>query len=88
MNTFNLKIVSVDNIVVDEAVTYCAVVTPKGKIGFKAHHEAFVSTLEENSKIEYRFESGESKDTEIANGLFSFKENSCTILALFKTHPN
>lgn len=83
MNTFNLKIVSIDKLILDESVTDCIVETSKGKIGFKAHHEAFVSTLEKNSKIEYRLESGEKKDVEIASGLFAFKDNSCTLLALF-----
>ncbi len=83
MNTFNLKIVSIDNLLLDEAVSYCIVETAKGKLGFKAHHEAFVSTLEKDSKVEYRLESGEMKSVNIANGLFSFKNNSCTLLVLF-----
>jgi F0F1-type ATP synthase epsilon subunit len=83
MNDFNLKIVSFDKIVVDESVTYCAVYTPKGKIGFKAHHEAFVSTLREKSAVEYTLASGESKSVDIDNGLFSFKDNNATLLAGF-----
>ena len=86
MNTFNLKIVSFDKLVLDEPVTYCTVFTPKGKIGFKAHHEAFVSTLAEGSKVEYQLASGERRDVCVANGLFSFKDNICTLLALFEEH--
>ena len=83
MNSFNFKIVSFDKLVLDESVKSCTVFTPKGKIGFKAHHEAFVSTLKENSVVEYQLESGEVRDVTVANGLFSFKDNTCTLLALF-----
>jgi len=81
---FNLKIVSFDKIVVDEAVTYCRVCTPKGEIGFKAHHEAFVSTLKDNSIVEYTLISGESKSIVVFNGLFSFKDNSSTLVGVFE----
>ena len=88
MNVFHLKILSFDKLVLDEAVTYCSVFTPTGKIGFKAHHEAFVSTLAEGSKVEYQLASGEHRDVYVANGLFSFKDNICTLLALFEEHTD
>ena len=80
MNTFNLKIVSFDKVVIDKPVVYCTVFTPSGKIGFKARHEAFVSVLKENSKVEYILENDESATFDVPNGLFSFKDNSCTLL--------
>jgi len=88
MNDFNLKIVSFDKIVLDEPVIYCTVYTPKGKIGVKAHHEAFVSTLKENSFVEYTLVSGELKSIKIANGLFSFKDNQSTVLAGFEENKH
>ena len=88
MNSFHLKILSFDKLLLDEAVTYCSVFTPKGKIGFKAHHEAFVSTLAEGSKVEYELLSGERRDISVESGLFSFKDNICTLLALFKDNKN
>jgi F0F1-type ATP synthase epsilon subunit len=79
MNTFNLKIVSFEKIFLDEPVTYCAIYTSTGKIGFKANHEAFMSVLKENSQIEYTLKSGSQKKVALLNGLFTFKDNACTI---------
>ena len=79
-NSFQLKIITFDKILLNETAVYCAVNTGKGKIAFKARHEPFVSTLQKNSKIEYTLENDEQSYIEISNGLFSFRDNKCTIL--------
>ena len=86
MNAFNLKIVSFEQIFIDEPVTYCAIHTSTGKIGFKARHEAFMSVLKENSNIEYTLKSGSKKKINLLNGLLAFKDNSCTITIFQKNN--
>ena len=79
MNSFNLNIVSFDKIIVDEAATYCSIITDAGKMGFEARHEPFVSVLKSNSKVEFKTAAGEQKSIEVVNGLFSFENGNCTI---------
>lgn len=79
MNFFNLKIVTFDKVLIDEQASYCAVFTRSGKMGFEARHEAFVSVLKDNSRIEYKSKSGKNGLLEIKNGLFEFSDNSCTV---------
>ena len=79
MNTFSLQIVSFNKALVDEQAAYCAVETATGKIGFKAHHEPFVSVLQNDSEIEYQIASKGVQKVKIQNGLFSFIDNKCSI---------
>lgn len=79
MDSFNLKIVSFEKVLLNKPVLYCAIYTETGKIGFEARHETFVSTLKEGSRIEYRDESGKEDSLQVKNGLFLFKDNSCII---------
>ncbi len=78
MNTFKLKIVSLDKTFFDGEAVYCSVVTKSGKIGFKAHHEPFVSVIKNNSQIEYQDQSGKKESVKITGGLFAFENNECT----------
>lgn len=79
MNSFNLKIVTFDKILFEGDVLYCAIRTLEGKFGFKARHEAFVTVLKENSSIECKLRDQHTKKIDISNGLFVFRNNSCTI---------
>ena len=79
MKKFKLKIVSFSRVTFEGLATYCSIITPGGKIGFKANHEPFVSVLKDNSVIEYQIDSGKKERVEIQNGLFAFDKNECTI---------
>jgi len=79
MDTFNLKIVSFDKILLEKEVVYCAIYTETGKTGFKFRHESFVTVLQENSSIEYDDFEGDNGNIPILNGLFSFRDNHCII---------
>lgn len=79
MNCFNLKIISLNKLIFNGSARHCLISAKSGSMGFEARHEPFVSVLEDNSKIVFQPESGNSESIEVQNGLIAFKNNNCLI---------
>lgn len=79
MNTFTLTIVACKAVVFKGQARLCRVVTSEGAIGLEARHEPLLAVLKEGSDIVYTDATGKAFSIAVANGLLSFKENTCTI---------
>ena len=82
MKTFKLIVISDSKTLFSGKILYCSVRTPSGSMGFEANHEPFLTTLEEGSDIEVKDASSKTTTLTIEKGLFSFRDNLCTITVL------
>ncbi len=51
-------------------------------MGFEANHEPFLCTLKEGSAIQVKDAASKETEITIANGMLSFKNNSCIVTVL------
>ena len=81
MRTFKLLIISSKETIFDGEAQCCRVVTDSGSMGFEAMHEPMVAILKKDTDIHIRDAEGKSSLVPIAEGILSFKDNTCTITA-------
>ena len=82
MQTFTLTIVSDSKTRFNGPALYCSVTTLSGSMGFEANHEPFLCTLKEGSAIQVKDAASKETEITIANGMLSFKNNSCIVTVL------
>lgn len=79
MRTFKLLIISSDEAIFDDEAQYCKITTEIGSIGFEAMHEPMIAVLRKNTDIHLRDAEGKSRLIPVAEGILSFKNNTCSI---------
>ncbi len=84
MKTFSLTIISDTKLIFKGKALYCGVTTLTGSLGLEAFHEPLLGILKDNSEINYTVKSGGQSSVAVENGMFSFKNNTCTITVQIK----
>jgi len=82
VDTFKLTIVSDSKTLYSGQAVFCSITTLSGSMGFEANHEPFLCTLKEGSAIQVKDAASKETEITIANGMLSFKNNSCIVTVL------
>ncbi len=80
MKTFDLTLLTSQEVIFKGRAAYCGAVTLSGSIGFEADHEPFLGILQPESEIHYRENEKPDHTVKIADGMITFRNNCCTIL--------
>ena len=81
MRTFKLLIITSNEAIFDNEAQCCRIITDSGSIGFEAMHEPMIAVLRKNTDIHVRDAEGKSRLIPAAEGILSFKDNTCSITA-------
>jgi len=80
MKTFHVKILTLNETLLDSHVQRCRIRTEKGAIGLEAKHETFLATIKPNTNVEVTTENDQTKTFGVNAGMLRFEDNVCTII--------